>query len=118
MKAGQKTGMPILYYKADTANTYHDPNLASTVAADNSNGFIYNYFDNQALIHLGKPWAEAASAHKLEDAKRFYMNTQSDKITTAKMPFRPDSYILISAGWDGEYGTADDICNFEWKYKE
>jgi hypothetical protein len=29
---------------------------------------------------------------------------------------REDSYILISAGKDGLYGTADDICNFEWKY--
>ena len=25
---------------------------------------------------------------------------------------------LISAGYDGEYGTPDDICNFEWKYRE
>jgi len=27
-------------------------------------------------------------------------------------PYRPDSYILISAGADGYYGTADDITNF------
>lgn len=27
-------------------------------------------------------------------------------------PFRPDSFILISAGADGEYGTSDDIKNF------
>lgn len=29
-----------------------------------------------------------------------------------------DSYILISAGWDGIYGTADDVCNFTWNYRE
>ena len=23
-----------------------------------------------------------------------------------------DTYILISAGYDNEYGTADDICNY------
>jgi hypothetical protein len=27
-------------------------------------------------------------------------------------PCRPDSYILISAGVDGVYGTDDDITNF------
>jgi hypothetical protein len=27
-------------------------------------------------------------------------------------PHRPDSFILISAGLDGLYGTADDITNF------
>ena len=28
------------------------------------------------------------------------------------MPYNRDSYILISAGMDGEYGTADDMTNF------
>jgi competence protein ComGC len=120
MKSGQKTGMPILYYKADTANSFHDPNIASTMTTTDSKGNIYNYWDNQALIALGKPWeptGATSSAHQLADPVRFYKNIQSDKITTARMPFRPDQYILISAGWDGEYGTADDICNFEWKYR-
>ena len=33
-------------------------------------------------------------------------------------PHRRDTFILISAGGDGLYGTADDICNFEWKYRD
>ena len=28
-------------------------------------------------------------------------------------PHRPDSYLLVSPGYDGLYGTADDITNFE-----
>jgi competence protein ComGC len=124
MRSGKKTGMPILYYKADTTSTYHDPNLAASMTAVDNRGNIYNYLDNQSLIKLGKPWQTAGStggvsaAHKLEDPTRFYKNTQSDRITTARRPFRADQYILISAGWDAEYGTADDICNFEWKYKD
>jgi len=123
MKNGQKTGMPILYYKADTANSYHDPNLANSMSETNSQGNIYNYYDNQSLIQLGKPWQASgttgtSAAHKLFDAMRFYRNTQSTQITTTTRPFRADQFILISAGWDAEYGTADDICNFEWKYKE
>lgn len=121
MASGEKTGMPILYYKADTANSLHDPNLAGSMTAQDNRGNIYNYWDNLALINLGKPWQQAGSTsatHRLADPLRFYRNTQSDKITTAQRPFRPDEYILISAGWDNEYGTADDIYNFDWRYKD
>jgi hypothetical protein len=119
MKSGEKTGMPILYYKADTANSLHNPVLAPTPL--DSKGNIYNYWDNHAMIQLGKPWVEKSSTdsvHKLFEANRFYKNTQSDQITTTQRPYRADTFILISAGWDGEYGTADDICNYKWKYKE
>ena len=121
--AGFKTGMPILYYKANTAYNFHDPNL--TMTPGDNGGNIYNYFDNEALLLLGKPWqtGTGATPHKLsasgpDGVKRFYMNTRSDKITTANRPVNADKFILISAGYDGEYGTADDICNFEWKYKD
>jgi len=117
---GKKVGMPILYYKANTANTNHN------VANPNDEQNIYNYRDNQALLMLGKPWDQGGTAstpHRLavENGKqgvRFYMNTKNEKVTTASRPYRADTYILISAGWDGEYGTPDDICNFEWKYRE
>lgn len=121
MRSGKKTGMPILYYKADTASTFHDPNLAGAMTVSNANGNIYNYLDNNELVALGKPLlgtSGSASTHLMADPIRFYQNTKSDKITTASRPFRADEYILISAGWDGEYGTADDICNFEWKFRE
>jgi type II secretory pathway pseudopilin PulG len=118
MRTGEKTGMPILYYKAETSNNLHDPNSLPT-PQDNM-GNIYNYWDNHVLVGLGKPWEEAgkATTHSLADPVRFYRNTRNDKITTVRRPYRSDSYILISAGYDGEYGTADDICNFDWKYRE
>lgn len=119
MQSGKKAGMPILYYKADTTNTQHDPSLA--MSANNSAGNIYNYLDNDALVALGKPWMTQGApeaTHSMATRARFYLNTKSDKIMTASRPFRPDQYLLISAGWDNEYGTADDVCNFEWKYQE
>ncbi len=116
MRSGDKTGMPILYYKADTANNLHNAALAPTI--DDSKGNIYNYWDNNVLVALGKPWMPPGGKHQLEDPERFYRNTKSDKITTTQRPYRADTYILLSAGWDGEYGTADDICNYEWKYRE
>ena len=118
MRTGKKTGMPVLYYKADTSNNLHDPDLAPTPS--DSMGNIYNYWDNHALVSLGKPWEDASktTTHSLANPARFYRNTRNDKLPTARRPYRTDSYILISAGFDGEYGTADDICNFEWKYRE
>jgi len=118
MRTGIKTGMPILYYKAETSNNLHDPNTAPT-PQDNM-GNIYNYWDNHALVNLGKPWEEAgkATTMSLSEPARFYRNTRNEKILIVRRPYRTDSYILLSAGYDGEYGTADDICNFEWKYRE
>jgi hypothetical protein len=115
--------MPILYYKANTAYSLHDPSL--TMGKSDSGGNIYNYMDNESLVALGKPWDASATStpHKLsasgtEGVSRFFKNIQSDKIVTASRPFNADKFILISAGYDGEYGTADDVCNFEWKYQE
>jgi len=123
--SGERTGMPILYYKANTAYNFHDPNRAGGMTATNNNGNIYNYLDNETLLALGKPWETggATTPHKLSAAgpdgpERFYKNTRSDKIVTASRPNKADTFILISAGYDGEYGTTDDICNFDWKYKE
>lgn len=42
--------------------------------------------------------------------------TRSEKITTMSRPYRAETYILISAGEDGLYGTMDDICNFDFTF--
>ena len=105
---GKRDGMPILYYKANTARARH--NVANPDDPEN----IYNYMDNQQLLMLGKPWdppSSGGSPHRLLDNQRFYMNTKNEKVTTASRPYRADTYILISAGYDGEYGTPDDVCN-------
>jgi type II secretory pathway pseudopilin PulG len=118
---GKKIGMPILYYKANTANTQHD-----VTNPDNPDN-IYNYMDNQSLLLLGKPWntssGTSSEPHRLaiengQPGIRFYWNTKNEKVTTASRPYKADTFILISAGYDGEYGTPDDICNYDWKYQE
>ncbi len=108
--SSSKTGMPILYYKASQSGAAHDVNNP-----DNPQN-IYDYRDNQALIRLGVP-GEPNTVHPLADPKRFYLNIQSDRVLSPQ-PYRRDSYILTSAGCDRLYGTADDICNFAWKYRE
>jgi type II secretory pathway pseudopilin PulG len=111
---GKKIGMPILYYRANTANSLHD------IANPDNLLNIYNYRDNYWLVALGMPGNPPPNGpnHRLYDKQRFYKNTRNDKVTTTSRPYRADSYILISAGFDSEYGTPDDICNFDWKYQE
>jgi len=125
LQSGKKVGMPILYYKANTSNTQHD-----FANPDNPQN-IYDYRDNQSLVMLGKPWdppSAGGTPHRLametgqQPGYRFYMNTTNDKLLSssraAVRPYRADTFILISAGSDGEYGTPDDICNFDWRYRE
>ena len=122
LDSGRKVGMPVLYYKADTTGKgrSHDPSIATTMTPTNNQGNIYNFLDNQDLIDLGMPGAAAAGTPYTPpmDFDRFYKNTLSDKVTTVNRSFRADTYILISAGYDAEYGTADDIMNFKWDYRE
>jgi hypothetical protein len=124
MATGNKIGMPILYYKADTSRTEHDRTMPA--ACGNPHYNIYDRCDNQDLVDIPLPWVTPAGpVHPMDstgsptllpgvnsDAGIFYDETQNKKITTDQRPYMADSYILMSAGFDGEYGTSDDIFNF------
>jgi len=109
--SGEKTGMPILYYRAHPDREAHDVN-----DPDNPEN-IYDYKDNQALVTLGVP-GDPGAVHPLLDPKRFYKMTRNWKIYTTSTPYKADTYILLSAGYDGQYGTPDDVFNFPWKYHQ
>ena len=108
-----KIGTPILYFRANTAML--EIKVADTL------GSIYDFSDNTELVALG-----SVANHKLHEGfvekntyqpDKFYDYITDETATTTgsnprKRPFRPDSFLLISAGADGLYGTTDDICNF------
>ena len=102
--SGERKGMPILYYRADTSNTEHNnPDPSKN---------IYNYLDNDELVKLQTYDEED---HWLNPAT-FYEEIRNKKIEIHR-PYRADSYILISAGFDGKYGPppdgkTDDVFNF------
>ena len=105
-----KAGTPILYYRANTASKTIEPPTGYDQR-------IYNVYDNSSLIGLrsvtkdGTPGQE----HAIQlggNLDLFYAYIRDLKVTAKPWPYRPDSYILISAGADGLYGTKDDICNF------
>jgi type II secretory pathway pseudopilin PulG len=93
-----RAGAPILYYKADTSGKIIRE--------------VYHQSDNMTLVGT-IAWADGRE-HPLDDMSGafFYNYIQDPKITARAWPYRPDSYILISAGADGLYGTRDDITNF------
>lgn len=123
--SGKKTGMPILYFKARINYTLQDFSIDGDYTDD-----IYNYDDNRALVCLGTADVTPVK-HELENLtgggtnayvnfERMILNrqVQQSTITAANpdgifRPYRADSYILVSAGKDELYGTADDIFNFE-----
>jgi len=95
-----RAGAPILYYRANTSG--------KTIRE------IYNVQDNDALVQV-KQQADNKE-HPLTrpggQFQYFYDYIRDPKISARPWPYRPDSYILISAGVDGLYGTGDDIRNF------
>ncbi len=42
----------------------------------------------------------------------FYEAIRDKKATAVAKPYNESTYILMSAGWDGMYGTRDDVYNF------
>ncbi len=124
-----KSGMPILYYKADTSKISHSRAAADLNPDPRISQSIYNYNDNDELVQLGLPWdATGLLEHPMDSRstanqtstggtsdtqKYFYEKIRDEKFPDiAPRPKKADSYILISAGFDGEYGTPDDIFNF------
>ncbi|HBG25710.1 MAG: hypothetical protein A2Y10_20475 [Planctomycetes bacterium GWF2_41_51] len=102
---------------------------SETVADANDDGFIYNIMDNDELVNLFQMMKPTSlNRHKFDvgqsedfDADgtnengvwNFYNVITNPKMTSHPRPYNMDSYILISAGADGIYGTRDDIFNFK-----
>jgi type II secretory pathway pseudopilin PulG len=109
----QKSGLPVLYYRADPSEKVRES--------------IYNYKDNDYLvvakeqtdvIGRGTPPVRPTGArwNPLSGTVSTFYDYITDwraSTTDFAVPHKPDSYLLISAGNDGLYGTDDDITNFK-----
>jgi prepilin-type N-terminal cleavage/methylation domain-containing protein len=130
-------GYPILYWRADPAGRAMADGPGGAIGANRGK---YHVDDNRNLLgdnqsamahddmyepvlRLSK--GETSGGHKLGWATGTYTVTSPppvesfqayimNKNVTARLePQRPDSYLLVSPGADGVYGTADDIDNFQ-----
>jgi hypothetical protein len=115
-------GSPILYYKADSSSRLFKK---VPLSSDDFTNWIYNYEDNRGIIELGTV-KDPAVKHHFDESVTYIEATQTrtgvhlfyKTITNPKVsydkPFNSNSFILISAGRDGIYGTGDDITNFDY----
>ena len=99
-----KSGSPILYYKANVSSNIFDPL--------NPRQSIYNREDNEALLGLGKMLDPTEQNPLILTPQTFYATITNPQIRPSVRPYNQDSFILISAGYDGLYGTRDDVVNF------
>jgi type II secretory pathway pseudopilin PulG len=109
-----RAGTPFLYYKANTDT--------KEFTKTNATGNIYNYLDNQDLLALAPlsgdvarhAWytGDTGAARELGMAA-FYEAITNPAITTSQRPYNMTSFIIISAGYDGVFGTKDDIANYK-----
>jgi type II secretory pathway pseudopilin PulG len=132
-------GMPILYYKANPASKLFPDPVAGVINGTTPplKDYVYDARDNWPLLNLGRPLGLGKAFDPLRDAhplegnagrplvsmvngtlqsftgwNSFYWYIHDSRLSPRYWANRPDSYLLISAGADGLYGTEDDIRNF------
>ena len=109
-------GTPILYYKANVTSKTNNLTTGTVV---------FDFYDNQAIVQL-EPIKTQSEAHNynanvlppgINAIPNFYEAIANPQVPqplpNVTVPYKRDSYILISAGYDGLYGTHDDITNFD-----
>lgn len=130
LTSGQKifVGNPILYYKANEGTKDFEWDASGV----KDSRLIYNYDDNAALIQLG-PVKDPANTKHLYDPteaytytdpqgtvkngfgrERFYNTITDPAVQNFRKPYNPQSFLLISAGYDGIFGNKDDVTNFNY----
>jgi type II secretory pathway pseudopilin PulG len=121
---GKKAGMPILYYRARQGYKFQDYTLESNSNADATDDDVYDFRDNENLLALNSP-DDSSIVHPLYDTvndlldfEDIIVNQQVLDTSGIRLPYRSETYFLLSAGKDGLYGTADDILNFDKEITE
>jgi len=104
-----KVGTPILYFKANTGSKIYFKDPAGKT---NFQDWKFNYYDNQAVIDLGTMEDQSVS-HQMTP-EQFY-DSIADRNAPFDRPLNEKTFILISAGYDGIYGTKDDVTNIKIK---
>lgn len=96
-----RAGMPLLYFRANPSNTLSE--------VDD----YYDFGDNYAMVEAAQNAAELDGGFLEDPDVDFYEFIRNPAVGgSGTYPYNADSFLLISAGLDGIYGTRDDITNF------
>jgi len=116
-----KVGSPILYYKANSTSRHFKVSPMPPYYDE----WIYNVLDNDSIVKLRRLDKATAKHHFASDytapdpdnrtgIEIFYDTITNPNVQTHEKPFNAKTFILISAGWDGIFGTKDDISSFDY----
>lgn len=132
-----RVGTPILYFKANSSSRLFreedDPDTANKDESD-TKLWIYNYWDNIQMVRLGPLDPDPDTPRHFPDPDAdppdgkppmdiFYERITNPKVSYPKpqdptetyyKPYNPKTFILLSAGHDGIFGTRDDVSNFNY----
>jgi prepilin-type N-terminal cleavage/methylation domain-containing protein len=131
----EKVGMPILYFKADPTKNFRINDLNQEVNPATQSAYrqwVYNFDDNLPILQL--PWlrdptVETDGMNFLDGKRGHYKDPDDPAKAHAQyfyeqltqradgnffMPHNKSTFLLISAGYDGIYGTKDDLTNFDY----
>jgi len=119
-----KAGSPVLYYKANSSTVFPDTSGGGVIAITpaDADASRINSLDNEELIALGTVKSGVSVLHHfdpaytdpgtLKNGRQIFYEAITNPQMTPSWPYNQDSYILISAGFDGIFGTTDDVFNF------
>ncbi|OHB51633.1 MAG: hypothetical protein A2Y12_01960 [Planctomycetes bacterium GWF2_42_9] len=124
-----RTGTPILYFCANKTEKFIDNTalIGNTtlppIDYTECENWIYDWTDNQRFFDLAtiKTYGRTEEEYHTYDdfhnganlgKEAFYKEIINYNITTYLTPKNRNTYILLSAGADGIFGTKDDISNF------
>ncbi len=122
-------GFPILYYRADAAGVLLADNDPTVPNFDQNHRGKYHWVDNGLLLdhasgvdlHFkgfdGEHAMEFMTGYNYTVQNPFPRGTfqgfiRNEAVSAKLEPHRVDSFLLVSPGKDGRYGTADDVTNF------
>jgi prepilin-type N-terminal cleavage/methylation domain-containing protein len=113
-----KVGTPIVYFKSSTKYNKHKK---VPQASDDVTKWRYNYYDNAWIFNLPNI-KDPAIQHRYnpnytdpdtgETGKQLFYKAITNQNSNYEKPYNPNTYIIISAGTDGIFGTKDDVTNF------
>lgn len=123
-----RTGMPILYFRGDSTKLFRVDSTRKTIVNPTPAQYrpwAYNFDDNLPVLQL--PWLRDPTKAGLDvhfkdpddasknQAQVFYerITQQADSTRDFYKPYNASTFLLISAGWDGIFGTKDDIVNYD-----
>lgn len=117
---GKKTGMPILYFRANASNPRLVPSALGIFpwfkegdSYSTSQDAVYNVNENFPF-YVNSP--AGGGLHPMWNAagrELFYKRIANPNFTSPQRPYRASSFILLSAGPDGLYGSPDDVLNID-----